>query len=125
MKALCDFPQAIMLLLAISLLALALPLKAEQMSSQENSQVMQAFTSSQNQNQEQSDANSTEDQTKHLVMFVMGVPLLILLLITGGLGIAMGVYGKQVFVAHMICAGLSMTLAVAHAIVGLVWFNPF
>jgi len=48
-----------------------------------------------------------------------------LLLVTGGLGVAMGVYGKQVFVAHMICAGLSMTLAIAHAIVGIVWFYPF
>jgi hypothetical protein len=125
MKVYCDFPRVILLLLAISLLTLAMPLKAEQVSSQENSQVIQAFTSSQEQNQEQNGAKSTEDQTKHLVMFVMGVPLLILLLITGGLGIAMGVYGKQVFVAHMICAGLSMTLAIAHAIVGLVWFNPF
>ena len=60
-----------------------------------------------------------------LVMFVLGVPLLFLLLTTGVLGIAMGVYGKPVFVAHMVCAGLSMTLAVAHAIVGLVWFYPF
>lgn len=125
MKSFYVFSQPVWLLLAISLLALALPLKAEQISPQENNQVMQAFTSSQQQNQEQSDEKSTDDQTKHLVMFVMGVPLLILLLITGGLGIAMGVYGKQVFVAHMVCAGLSMTLAIAHAIVGLVWFNPF
>ena len=87
---------------------------------QENTQVMQAFTS-----QDQGDVMSIEDKTKQLVMFVMGVPLLVLLLVTGGLGIAMGVYGKQVFVAHMICAGLSMTLAIAHAIVGLVWFYPF
>ena len=58
-------------------------------------------------------------------MFVMGVPLLILLLVTGALGIAMGVYGKQVFVAHMVFAGLTMTLALAHAVVGIVWFYPF
>jgi hypothetical protein len=37
----------------------------------------------------------------------------------------MGVYGKQVFVAHMITAGLSVTLAIAHAVAALVWFNPF
>jgi hypothetical protein len=65
------------------------------------------------------------DQTRRWVMFALGSPLLILLLITGGLGIAMGVYGKQVYLAHMICAGLSITLAIVHAIVGIVWFRPF
>ena len=66
-----------------------------------------------------------EDQTKRLVMFVMGVPLLILLFATAGFGVAMGVYGKQVFVPHMVCAGLSLTLALGHAVVGIVWFYPF
>ena len=60
-----------------------------------------------------------------LVMFFLGVPLLILLIATVTLGIAMGVYGKQVFLPHMICAGLSMTLALGHAVVGIVWFYPF
>jgi len=46
-------------------------------------------------------------------------------LTTGGLGVAMVVYGKQVFVIHMIFAGLTMTLAVIHAIVGMVWFFPY
>jgi hypothetical protein len=120
MKAFCYFPQAVLLLVGVGLLILAAPLKAADTSRQDNTQVIQAFTS-----QEQTDAQPMEDQTKHLVMFVMGAPLLVLLLITGGLGIAMGVYGKQVFVAHMVCAGLSMTLAIAHAIVGMVWFYPF
>lgn len=70
----------------------------------------------------QPDAN---DQTRRWVMFGLGAPLLILLLVTATLGIAMGVYGKPVYLAHMICAGLSVTLAVVHAIVGLVWFRPF
>ncbi|RFC32465.1 MAG: hypothetical protein DID92_2727745459 [Candidatus Nitrotoga sp. SPKER] len=64
-------------------------------------------------------------QKKQLTMFLLGVPLLILLLITGGLGIAMGIYGKQVFVWHMISAGLTITLAFVHAIVGVIWFYPF
>lgn len=68
---------------------------------------------------------SISDERKRLVMFSLGVPLLILILLTGGLGIAMGVYGKPVFLAHMVCAGLSMTLALGHAIVGIVWFYPF
>jgi hypothetical protein len=66
-----------------------------------------------------------EQKEKQLIMFIMGVPLLLFILTTVALGIAMGFYGKQVFVAHMIFAGLSLTLALAHAIVGIVWFFPF
>jgi hypothetical protein len=71
------------------------------------------------------DTNVLSDHKKHVVMFIMGVPLLILILITGGLGIAMVVYGKQVFTLHMIFAGLTVTLALAHLVTGLVWFYPF
>ncbi len=62
---------------------------------------------------------------KQQIMFLLGVVLITLVLVTGGLGLAMGIYGKQVFVAHMVFAGLSVTLAIVHAIVGLVWFYPF
>lgn len=62
---------------------------------------------------------------KQQIMFLLGVALITLVLITGGLGIAMGLYGKPVFVAHMVFAGLSITLAIVHAIVGVVWFYPF
>lgn len=58
-------------------------------------------------------------------MFFLGVSLLILLLVTGALGIAMGIYGKQVFMLHMVSAGLTITLAFVHAIVGVIWFYPF
>ena len=68
--------------------------------------------------------NSNADNTRRWVMFALAVPLLILLLITGGLGISMGLYGKDLFLPHLIFAGLSITLAIAHAIVGLVWFRP-
>lgn len=64
-------------------------------------------------------------QKKQMTMFFLGVPLLILLLVTGALGIAMGIYGKQVFMLHMICAGLTITLAFVHAILGVIWFYPF
>lgn len=89
---------------------------------QGNSSVMQAFTSNE---VKDSEIVAIDDETKRLVMFFLGVPLLILLIATVILGIAMGVYGKQVFLPHMICAGLSMTLALGHAVVGLVWFYPF
>lgn len=84
--------------------------------------VLQAFVEN---DATESDIVAVDDQTKRIVMFSMGVPLLILLLITVGLGVAMGVYGKQVFVPHMVCAGLSVCLAIAHAVAGIVWFYPF
>ena len=90
--------------------------------SHENEQVMQAFTSH---DAKKNGVLAIEDQKKRLIMFFLGAPLLVMILITGGLGVAMGVYGKQVFVPHMLFAGLSMTLAIAHAIVGIVWFFPF
>ena len=71
------------------------------------------------------DANVLSDHKKHVVMFLMGVPLLILVLITGALGIAMVVFNKQVFMLHMICAGLTVTLALVHLVTGMVWFYPF
>ena len=89
---------------------------------QNNSSVMQAFTSNE---VKDSEIVAIEDETKRLVMFILGVPLLIMLIATVILGIAMGIYGKQVFLPHMICAGLSMTLALGHAVVGIVWFYPF
>jgi len=65
------------------------------------------------------------DKKKQLIMFLLGIPLLILLLSTGAVGIAMGLFGKPLFLLHMILAGLTMTLALVHVIVGLVWFYPF
>lgn len=62
---------------------------------------------------------------KQQIMFLMGVAVIVMVLITGGLGLAMGVFGKSVFVPHMVFAAFSITLAIAHAIVGLVWFYPF
>lgn len=85
-------------------------------------QVIQKFTS---QESIDSEIITIDDQRKRQVMFAMGVPLLLFIIITVGLGIAMGVFGKDVYIAHMIFAGLSLTLALGHAIVGLVWFWPF
>jgi hypothetical protein len=87
-----------------------------------DSQVMQSFAS---QDDAETGVVKIGDKRKHLVMFVMGVPLLLFIMITVALGIAMGVFGKDVYVPHMIFAGLSLTLALGHAIVGLVWFWPF
>ena len=89
---------------------------------QNDTSVMQAFSSKE---VKKSEIVAIGDETKRLVMFFMGVPLLLLLATTVALGVAMVIFEKKVFVAHMIFAGLSMTLAIAHAIVGIVWFYPF
>ena len=62
---------------------------------------------------------------RHTILFFMGITLLVLILTTASLGLAMALRGKQVFVAHMVCAGLTVFLAVAHAVTSIVWFYPF
>ena len=74
---------------------------------------------------EEGEAIQISDREKNLIMFVMGFTLLILIFTTAFLGIAMVIYGKQVFVTHMVFAGLSVTLALAHSVVAVVWFFPF
>ena len=86
------------------------------------SQVIQKFTEKESID---SEIITIGDKKKRQIMFAMGVPLLFFIAITVALGIAMGVFGKDVYIAHMIFAGLSLTLAMGHAIVGLVWFWPF
>ena len=113
-----------MLALAISLSVLsAIPAHAEEGNRTADSvQILQAFD---RQHREAEHAKAITQKDKQRIMFLLGVVLITFVLITGGLGIAMGLYGKQVFVAHMVFAGLSMTLAIVHAIVGVVWFYPF
>ncbi len=83
-------------------------------------QILQAFG-----NQDEGGVLEIPTKRRHEVLFWMGLALLALVLATGGLGIAMGVFGKDVFLWHMLLAGLSMTLAIAHAIVAVVWFWPY
>ncbi|MDR2877719.1 MAG: hypothetical protein LBV36_06765 [Chromatiales bacterium] len=85
-------------------------------------QVIRAFTEAQRAAELR---NAIPDQRKHLILFVMGIALLICLLTAAGLGVAMAIYGKKVFVAHTIFAGFSVTLAIVHAVVAIVWFFPF
>jgi len=110
------------LFLCCAALALATPaLAADPPPENDGAQVLQTFERTA---PAPAPTDGTE-QTRRWVMFGLGAPLLLLLLITGGLGIAMGVYGKPVYLPHMIFAGLSITLAIVHAIVGIVWFRPF
>lgn len=88
----------------------------------EGHEVMQSFV-----NKEQTVGEDVliSDKKKHQVLFIMGIFLLIGIIGAAALGIAMAVYGKQVFVAHMIFAGFSVFLAIAHAVTAIVWFFPF
>jgi len=116
----------------LTLLMLSLPLlgyadesvsgSVKQEAEQKSSGVLQSF---ENDRSAKSELVAIEEKTKHLVMFLMGIPLLLLIIATVALGVAMVVYGKRVFVPHMVCAGLSLTLALGHAVVGIVWFYPF
>ena len=98
------------------------PAYAEDSSAGDSAQILQAFN---RQHRDAEHAKSITDKDKQRIMFLLGIVLITLVLITGGLGIAMGLFGKPVFVAHMVFAALSVTLAIVHAIVGLVWFYPF
>lgn len=110
------------LVLMLSTLSM-LPAQAEEVAqSNDSAQILQAFN---RQHRDAEHAKSITDKDKQRIMFILGLVLITLVLITGGLGIAMGLYGKPVFAAHMIFAGLSVTLAIVHGIVGLVWFYPF
>lgn len=113
---------AIMLAVLLSAMSLLPAYAEENSSSGESAQILQAFNQ-QHRNDERDKAISPKE--KQQIMFLLGVVLITLVLITGGLGVAMGLYGKPVFVAHMVFAGLSVSLAIVHAIVGLVWFYPF
>lgn len=84
-------------------------------------QVMQAFTQ---QAKERGGVFEVPERQKHLIMFIMGAALLVFLLVTVALGVAMAVYGKRVFIPHMIFAGFSLTLAIVHSVVAIVWFFP-
>jgi len=66
-----------------------------------------------------------ERREQHKILFYMGVVLLVFILLTAGFGISMAMLGKEVFVPHMICAGISVFLSIAHAVVAMVWFFPF
>lgn len=70
-------------------------------------------------------ATSIAEHERQVIMFSIGTVLLVLLLSTASVGIAVAVFGKPLFLLHMILAGLTVTVAIVHVIVGLVWFFPF
>jgi len=71
------------------------------------------------------EAVAIDDEQKHQILFYMGVLLLILIVTTAVIGLRMALFGKQLFVQHMISAGFTVFLAFAHAVTAIVWFFPF
>ena len=92
----------------------------EVVDSQHSADVMQQF----NQDGELAPERVIETKRKHQILFLMGGALLILILLAAGFGIAMGVFDKDVFIWHVLSAGLATTLAIAHGVVAFVWFYP-
>ena len=85
-------------------------------------QVMQGFTELSKQKEK---SKEMTDKKKHIILFSMGISLVLLVITTAGLGLAMVLYRKPVFVAHMIFAGMTVTLALVHALAAMIWFFPF
>jgi len=87
---------------------------------QHSAQVLEQF----NEDEELAPERVIETKRKHQILFLMGGTLLILILLAAGFGIAMGVFDKDVFIWHVLSAGLATTLAIAHGVVAFVWFYP-
>ncbi len=111
--------------LLAALLVPLLPLDPAWSAEQSNEAVIQEFVKQDERTQVAIlKERQAEARAKHQILFLMGITLLVSILTTVGLGIAMAVYGKQVFVQHMLFAGFSATLAIVHAVVAIVWFYP-
>jgi hypothetical protein len=86
-------------------------------------QVLEQF--SRQQPQGAARASSIADHERQVIQFSIGAVLLVLLISTASVGIAVAVFGKPLFLVHMTLAGLTVTMAIVHVIVGVVWFFPF
>jgi len=69
--------------------------------------------------------STTDTKFRHQLLFFMGLMLLIFVFTTAYFGISMAIFGKDVFIPHMISAGITVFLAMVHAVVAMVWFFPF
>lgn len=88
----------------------------------EKSEIIEGFIAHQSQ---EHGVKAVSDHRRHQILFVMGALLLTGIITTASLGVAMGIFGKEVFLAHMVSAGLTVFLAAAHAVAAMVWFFPF
>jgi len=116
------FSTLILLMAALPVQVMSAPVSNSQPNASQSAEaVMQQFAG----DDEVSPQRKIDTERKHQILFLMGISLLILLLITGTLGIAMVAFGKDVFLPHMIFAGLSLTLAAVHSATAIAWFWPW
>ncbi len=115
------FSRFLLLTLLFSGLSISTPTFAEDAAA-ERANVLKSFVGTQ---RGELIASYDEQKNQHKILFYMGVALLLFVFLTAGYGIAMGMLGKEVFVQHMVCAGITVFLAIAHSIVAIVWFFPF
>lgn len=114
------------LLVAGLLLLVQLPASAADPAAPEAANALQVLEQfNRPQQQRAAEAAAAEQHGRQVIMFSIGAVLLVLLLSTASVGIAVAVYGKPLFVVHMVLAGLTVTMAIVHVIVGMVWFYPF
>jgi len=112
----------LLLLFGLSGLSFAQQVQESTVRNTETAGIMSSFTERE---EKTGDAVSISDKRKRQVLFTMGIFLLIFIFTTAILGLRMVLFGKEVFVAHMIFAGGSVFLATAHAITAIVWFFPY
>jgi hypothetical protein len=113
-------------LLACSLLLLAhAPVRGADSAPPPASNGLQVLEQFSNQQQRPARATSIAEHERQVIMFSIGSVLLVLLIATASVGIAVAIFGKPLFLVHMILAGLTVTVAIVHVIVGVVWFFPF
>jgi len=101
----------------------ACPADAQPTATQNGPQILEQFN--RQQPQRQSGVSVIAQHERQVIMFSIGAVLLALLIGTASVGIAVAVFGKPLFLLHMILAGLTVTVALVHVVVGLVWFYPF
>jgi hypothetical protein len=89
---------------------------------QEDLGAMQDFN---NLHQDETGLLKVSTKERHEILFYMGLGLILGLLVTAGFGLAMVLGGRPLFIWHMLFAGISITLAIAHAVTAMIWFYPF
>jgi hypothetical protein len=117
---------ALRALVTLYLVLLACPLclaEATQPATTNGPQILEEF--GRQQPQRPGGVTVIADHEKQVIMFSIGTVLLVLLISTASVGIAVAAFGKELFLVHMILAGLTVTVALIHVVVGIVWFFPF
>jgi hypothetical protein len=78
-----------------------------------------------NMHQDETGLLKVSTKERHEILFFMGIGLIIGLLMTAGFGLGMVLGGRPLFIWHMLFAGISIMLALAHAVTAMIWFYPF